>query len=147
MHLCPADGAVQAAVRADPSNALSIIEEANNKECPYNWHVKRHQTQYVPIEVERKVAVKEYVDRPVSHPVPDPEVERQLQRTREELDALRATIPGLQKEQDGSLKDRLNLKVCSDCNNLIVVTTSNTTNSNRLLTKNSAKRFERKTST
>eukprot|EP01060_Flectonema_neradi_P035713 TRINITY_DN6649_c0_g1_i1.p1 TRINITY_DN6649_c0_g1~~TRINITY_DN6649_c0_g1_i1.p1 ORF type:complete len:670 (+),score=164.88 TRINITY_DN6649_c0_g1_i1:67-2010(+) len=111
MHL---DDQVQAAVRADPANALSIIEEANSKDCPYNWHVKRHQTQYVPIEVERKVAVKEYVDRPVSHPVPDPEVERQLQRTREELDALRATIPGLQKEQDGSLKDRLNLKAINE---------------------------------
>ena len=90
---------VQAEVRADPPNALSLIEAANGRECAHGWHQRRYQTQYLPVEVERVVPVTEYVDRLVPHPVPDPAVEQQLLKAQEELDALRSALP---RRQDGA---------------------------------------------
>eukprot|EP01065_Artemidia_motanka_P026928 TRINITY_DN32168_c0_g1_i1.p1 TRINITY_DN32168_c0_g1~~TRINITY_DN32168_c0_g1_i1.p1 ORF type:complete len:1155 (+),score=414.93 TRINITY_DN32168_c0_g1_i1:49-3465(+) len=101
---------VREAVRADPTNALAIIQEANGKECAYAWHIRRYPTQYVPIEVEKEVPVPQYVDRPVPQPYPDPAIEHKLRATERELERLRAQPPVVVRDEYTRRRDRLSLK-------------------------------------
>ena len=105
-HRQPTLEEVQSGIAEAPENALGIIEAANGRECAYGWHTKRYQTQYHPVEVERVVAVTEYVDRMVPHPVPDPEVERQLIKTQEELEALKNAFPRPKDDSADKAKDK-----------------------------------------
>ncbi|KAJ9446951.1 hypothetical protein DIPPA_32802 [Diplonema papillatum] len=102
---------VRKAVATDPTNALSIIEEANGRACAHGWHRIRYPTQYYPVEVEKVVSVTEYVDRAVSFPVPDPAVEAQLQCAQEELDQLRLRAKQGNAPAEGeATRDRLSYR-------------------------------------
>eukprot|EP01062_Namystynia_karyoxenos_P015614 TRINITY_DN15669_c0_g1_i1.p1 TRINITY_DN15669_c0_g1~~TRINITY_DN15669_c0_g1_i1.p1 ORF type:complete len:1171 (+),score=361.55 TRINITY_DN15669_c0_g1_i1:96-3515(+) len=105
----PTPAEVQAAVRADPPNALAMIQEASGRECVHAWHTRRYRTQYVPIEVEREVPVLQYVDRVVPQPVPDANLEQKLRNAERELEQLRHQPPVMVRDEYRR-RDKLSLK-------------------------------------